>query len=155
VIDTNDLAKAVVAWVLDTCDDIVGEYHFAPLSKSRGLPDVVVEIETTTTRLTDDRFPQKQLQQAAVRAHTVTASIMVAVGDNDDAAQAGAESLRLFGDQLTQSWLDDDSLGARVPFTSPTEGIVVDFVPQFVRYEDGQRGRMMTVTLVVGELIGG
>lgn len=153
--DTQDIAVAVRDWLADVNPEVIGKYEFAPPGKDQGLPDVAVEVRHESVQLdSDPRLPQvPDVQQAVLRVYEVEASFMVDQGVvTQDAADAGA-MLRRFVDQTVIALHGDTTLGGRVQYASPL--VEADFEPKFVRYEDGTRGRMVRVDLVIGELLGG
>lgn len=152
------VADNVREWAFEVCQpEALASYDFAPLSKDEGLPDVAVEVLNYRLSLQgDERLPQvgaASIQQALLAVYDVEASIMVEQGTTDAEAQAAARLLRRFTARLADALLRDTTLGGRVQFGSPE--LVADFVPQFVRYEDGTRGRQVRISLVIGELVGG
>ena len=70
--------------------------------------------------------------------------------DNALTDQAAAQ-LRDFEARLLESVLKDATLGGRVPIASPQ--MEFDFTAPFVEYEDGTKGREMTMTIAVGHLV--
>lgn len=139
----QEVVEAVLEWVQEQCPAIAGAYDYAPADKPQGLPDVVVEVELAQTVTNDERFPYGQLQQILLRVFDVTVSIMV----DNSGPQAAATALRGFSATLHEQALADCTLGGRVFLTA--NQIESDFVPQFVQYEDGTRGRQVVVRLVV------
>jgi hypothetical protein len=139
--------SAVTAWVRETCPAIIGWYDYATPGKDMGLPDVVVEVELFANRRNDERFPYAQMQQVLVRVYDMVVSIMV----DDTDPRGAALALRAFAGTIADAVLADASLGGRVFLASPE--LEADFVPQFVVYEDGVRGRQVQIRLAVAQLV--
>jgi hypothetical protein len=146
-VNTHEIVQATGDWLLEMNPELVHAYPYSPMQKEADLPDVVVEVETSDVRLADNDFPFRDIQQALIRRWDMSASFMV---ENTNPEQA-AEQLRIFADRATSSVLSDSTLGGRVPFISPF--ISFDYTPPFVEYADGTRGREMTMTISVGELV--
>lgn len=147
--DNQAILEGVVAWVKDVLPELVGSYDYLPAGKNANLPDVVAEFDNVELVLggNDNRFPYHQLQNAQVIAYTLTVSLMV---DNSDPESAAAV-LRGFQQRLLADFVDEANLRGNVPFRSPF--IRFDYTPPFVEYEDGTRGREMTMTITVGDLV--
>lgn len=147
--DSEAAVTALVAWVPTVIPEVAGRvYDHVPAAKPLGLPDVVIESARTGIEPGGSgRFAFWQLQQAVIYFVEASVSVMV---DNDDTALA-ARLLRSMEARLLRSVLEDTTLGQRVPFTSPL--VEFDFTGPYVEYEDGTRGREMTMTLAVGDLV--
>lgn len=143
---TDDMAAGVVAWARAAIPELQGGYAYPPTSKEQPLPDVVVDVEGAAMTISDSSFPWHDIQQAWIMRWDVTLSFMV---DNSDPVEA-VKALRGFADTLGAEALRDGTLGGRVPFTSPLMSF--DYTPPFVEYDDGTRGREMTMLMTVGEL---
>lgn len=143
-----EVSDAVKAWVLATCEDIETGYSYPVASKLGALPDAVVIVSRKTVAPDQPEFPFAQLEQMWMRAFTVEVSIMV---ESDEDGEAAHEQLQGFGELLEQSLLSDATLGGRVEMCSPQ--VVFDYSTPFAEYEDGTRGRLLFVTMTVGELI--
>jgi hypothetical protein len=142
------VAEGIVAWVVATCSPaVIGSYAYLPEEKPDPLPDVVVDLLSRKTAVSDPLFPMQQIQQRWLRIWMAEVSIMV---DNSD-REAAAEQLNDYADQLEASAMKDGTLGGRVPFISPYFSF--DLSHPFVEWEGGTRGREMTMTLAVGELV--
>lgn len=144
----QEIAEGVAAWVVDVCDPAVAtSYAYVPEAKPGPMPDVVIDILARKSAVDDPLFPMWQIQQKWIRVWTVEASIMV---DNSDRA-AAAEQLNDYVDQLEAEAMKDGSLGGRVQMISPFFSF--DLSHPFVEWGDGTRGREMSMTLAVGELM--
>lgn len=142
------LPSALVDWASEVLPELAAGYDFVPASKPDPLPDVIVEVVRTAVAANGaEHFPFWQLQQRHVEVYECSLAFMV---DNIDPS-AAATQLRNFRDRLRDRALADETLGGRVPFRSPF--ISFDFSPPFVEYEDGTKGREMTMTLTVGDLV--
>lgn len=153
----NEIANAVVNWVesvlAGTPYELSGTYAFAPMGKNRGLPDAATEVENVSIVPEDrERFPHFAIEQAFLRIFETRTSLMVNQGRTDEQAEEAAVWLRDAADILTAALASDTTLGGAVPYSSPF--VEFDFVPQFVVYEDGTRGRQVAMLLAVAEPIG-
>ena len=128
--------------------ELVATYDHVPSYKPGGLPDVVVEAARTgLDDIAATRFRFWRIQQRSVYYVEASLSFMV---DNADTAAAAAQ-LRDFEARLFASVIGDATLGGRVPIASPV--VEFDFTSPFVEYEDGTKGREMTMTIAVGDLV--
>jgi len=146
---SESVLQAARTWAASVVTD-VGDRHYdhIPTRKSLGLPDLVIELRRTGIAISGgERFAAWDVQQAVIRYYELGLSFMV---DNSDTA-AAATALRGYENDLTMSVLSDPSLGSRVDFVSPL--IEFDFTAPFVEYADGTRGREMSMTMSVGELV--
>lgn len=149
VSDTDDtnVCTRVLAWVRATLPTLAAGYEYAPTGKDGGLPDAVVELERSDTVSSDPRFPYSQLQQVALDTFEVVTSIMVENSIPDQAAIA----LREFAATLREQARRDPTLGGRVFLVS--QQIEADYIPQFVEYEDGTRGRQVQIRMTIGNIV--
>jgi hypothetical protein len=147
--DPAPIIDGVLAWVRAVLPELQGGYDHLPAAKDQNLPDAVCDLERTELVQggSDDRFPYYQLQQAVVAAHTCSVSLMV---DNAD-PKAAADQLKDFGGRLLTDFIAEPNLRGNVPFRSPYCSF--DYTPPFVEYADGTRGREMTMTLTIGDLV--
>jgi hypothetical protein len=144
-VTADQVIQAVVAWARETLPELIGSYAYAPAGKTEALPDVVADHATIEYLIDDDRrFPWLSLQQTILAVHSVGMSFMV-TNANEGAAAA---ALRGYADALAASLLADGTLGGRVPMASPL--MTFDFTRPFVEYQDGTRGREVTMELAVG-----
>lgn len=145
---SEQAVNAVADWARSLVPELVAAYEYVPTVKSEGLPDLVVEQRVTGVAMGgNDRFAYWDIQQRAIYFVEASLSFMV---DNRD-PQAAAQQLRDFENRLLMGVMNDPTLGSRVPFCSPL--VEFDFTSPFVEYEDGTRGREMTMTLAVGDLV--
>lgn len=146
--DATAHVHGVVAWCKATLTELEGDYAFIPAGKTKSLPDVVADVGTIETTVDDPRFPFQSIQQRFLAVYAVSLSIMV---DNTD-EEAAADLLRDMAQRLATSLLrTGGNLGGRVPFVSPF--FTFDFTRPFVRYQDGTKGRELTMDVAVGELV--
>jgi hypothetical protein len=146
--NAETLPNDIVTWVSGVLPELAAAYDFVPASKPDPLPDVIVEvIRTSVVADGGEVFPFWQLQQRHVEVFEVSLAFMV---DNQD-PEAAATQLRNFRDRLRDAVLPDETLSGAVGFRSPF--VSFDFTPPFVEYEDGTKGREMTMTLTVGDLV--
>jgi len=146
-VTSEDARQAVLAWVEEAIPELEASYDHVPSGKG-ALPDVIVEATRTGIEMGGgERFACWQLQQRAIYFVECSVSFMV---DNSD-TKAAASLLHSIEERLVAGVLADATLGSRVPFASPL--VEFDFTTPFVEYEDGTRGREMTMTLAVGDLV--
>jgi hypothetical protein len=137
---------ACVEWAREVNPEIVSGFDHEVDFKT-GLPDVIATLDDSSVRVGDANFPFSSIQQRFVATWSITLSFMV--DDSDpDAADA---LLKTFANRLKASALQDGTLGGRVPFISRLMSF--DYTNPFVEYQDGTRGREMTMQLTVGELV--
>lgn len=145
---SNDATQNLVEWARETLPELQAVYDHVPATKSDGLPDMVAEVARTGVDMGgSERFRFWDIQQRAIYFVEAELSFMV---DNSDTA-AAATQLRDFENRLLMGVMEDPTLGKRVPFASPL--VSFDFTSPFVEYEDGTRGREMTMTLAVGDVV--
>jgi hypothetical protein len=145
-VTSDEIVNGVGDWLTDLHPELMRYYAFSPTSKG-DLPDVVIEIEGAGVRFGDETFPIRAIQQALIERWDLTASFMVLNEDPEGAASL----LRTFADRCVTDVLSDSTLRGRVPFVSPF--VTFDYTPPFVEYADGTRGREMSMTLSVGQLV--
>lgn len=144
----NEVAIAVTEWARETLPELNAGYHWLSASKGR-LPDVMVDVDEKTRMAEHPAFPGVRIQQADLRVFELTLALMVEAGDGDTADKDETEQLRAFGAALEEALIEDASLGERVPMAAPSA--VFNYRLPFVQYDDGTRGRQMTVTMFVAE----
>lgn len=143
---SEGVCNEVLEWVMAITDIDTG-YDFIPAQSTGPLPDVIVDVEHVNVVETSDLFPHANIQQAWVRVYTMGVSIMV---DNTE-PETAAESLRDYADALGASLLANGTLGGRVPMVSKRHEF--DFTLPFTVRNDGTRGREMTMSMTVAELV--
>lgn len=150
----DECAIAVTEWVRAVLPDLAEGRSWITAQKTL-LPDVVVDVAEKAIAVSDERFPQLDISQAALRLFEVEMALMVekAVGDPDsEADEKETVKLREFGAALEASLLTDGTLGGRVFAASPVDARFNYRLP-FVEYADGTRGRQMTFSFPVAEPI--
>ena len=164
--NTNqEIIDALIAWARATLPEIAEDstYDHYTQAKPRPFPDVVCEVEddqVVAAGAVRQEFPAVFVQPMAVshvQVWTCRLAFMVSyeADDPDDpesvvaAGETAAHTLRSFRERLASALDDDGTLGSRVPFVSPLRRF--RFVPPFVKYDDGTRGREMSLQLLVGE----
>ena len=145
---SEEAVAGTLAWARAVIPELIAAYDHVPTVKSDGLPDLVVELQRSGVDMGgSDRFRFWDVQQRAIYFCEMELSFMV---DNTD-TDAAATQLRGFENRLLMAVMGDPTLGNHVPFASPL--IEFDFTGPFVEYEDGTRGREMTMTIAVGDLV--
>ena len=145
---SQEAATSLCAWAKAVVPELVAAYDHVPAAKSEGLPDLVVEVQRTGVEMGgSDRFRFWDIQQRAIYFIEAELSFMVANAD----PEAAATMLRDLENRLLMAVMTDATLGHRVPFASPL--VSFDFTSPFVEYADGTRGREMTMTIAVGDVV--
>lgn len=145
---SDDAIVNLAQWAQVVLPELTAVYDYVPSAKSDGLPDCVVELIRSGVDMGgSDRFRFWDIQQRAIYFCECALSFMV----DNSVAQTAAEQLRGMENRLLMAVMGDPTLGNRVPFASPL--VEFDFTGPFVEYEDGTRGREMTMTLAVGDLV--
>ena len=146
--NSEQAVQRLKEWIAEVLPELLAIYDHVPAMKPGGLPDCVVEsARTGLDDLAATRFRFWRIQQRNVYYVEASISFMV---DNAD-TEAAAAQLRDFESRLLRSVLEDATLGGRVPIASPI--VEFDFTAPFVEYEDGTKGREMTMTIAVGDLV--
>lgn len=146
---SEDAVQAIKAWLPTVAPELTDKvYDHVPGPKPLGLPDCVIEVTRTGIEETGStRFRFWDIQQKWVYFVEVSLSFMVDNADTQDAAGY----LRDLEHRLVLGVLQNPTLDNAVPFASPLTSF--DFTAPFVEYEDGTKGREMSMTLAVGDLV--
>lgn len=145
---SGEAIQALAEWVTEKLPQLAFIYDHAVLAKPEGLPDCVVELRRTgISPPNDTRFSFWDIQARAVYFVEADLSFMVDNGDTE----AAAMELREFEQTLLVGVTQEPTLGSRVPFASPQ--VDFDFTAPFVEWSDGTKGRVMTMTIAVGDLV--
>jgi hypothetical protein len=142
----SEVPAALCVWAADVLSELEATYPLGVTTKG-GLPDMVAELNTTDVEIGANEFPLSAIQNAHVLVRRLTLSFMVDNAVPEDAD----EQLKDFATRLMTSALSDGTLGGRVPFISRL--ISFNYDNPFVEYPDGTRGREMTMSISVGELV--
>lgn len=148
----QEVALAVEEWINEVLPELTETYPHVTAAKA-DLPDGQVDVQSKaiTYGRGDERFPWGQLQQRMLRVFDIQLSFMVEKGDGLTADAEGTEQLRDFGKRLEQALTTQPTLGDRVQMASPI--CEVNYGLPFVEYPDGTRGRQMTMSMSVAELV--
>jgi len=141
----QEVAEALIAWVLAECPTIAGSYDHPPDEKHQALPDVACEVTDVETKQADERFRAFAVQQLEVRVFEAELLIVV----DPDPAQTATFALYGFIDALQAAAKADMTLGSRVPAASPFTR--ASFRPPFVEFDDGSKGRIATLSIGIAE----
>lgn len=148
---TQDVADALVAWTREKIEAIKTGYAFPTDQKVGALPDVAAEIQKTSLQRTDTQnFPESGIDQVMLRVHDFHLMFLVEPDPPDEATI----QLEEFIDIMTEQILLDPSMGGVLPSTSISPIFDSSYTPPFVEFEDGTQGRIATMELKVGELVG-
>jgi hypothetical protein len=151
MIATADIAQALEDWVVATLPDLQGSYDYQTAEKTQPLPDVAIEVgQVTTAESTGDASLESfgfGIEQTALRNWTVSILLMVP----PEPGQEASAQLAGFIDTLQADILQDGTLGGRVPWSSKETR--ASFTPPFVQFDDGTRGRVVTLEVTVGERV--
>lgn len=146
-------ALAVEAWIAEVLDpDLKATYPHVTAAKA-DLPDAQVDLQRKSIGYGrgDERFPWGELQERLLRVFDFQLSFMVEKGDGLTADAEGTAQLRAFGERIEKALLEQPTLGDRVQMASPI--CEFNYGLPFVEYPDGTRGRQMTMTMSVAELV--
>jgi len=143
----DQVVVKLLDWARVTLPTLQGGYSYVPAAKTANLPDVVCEVNTSLVTDSDPDFPWEDIQQTWIMVYRCQLSFMV---DNGD-PKAAAEQLRGFADALRVEALKDRTLGSRVPARSARFSFT--WSPPFVEYEDGTKGREMSLELAIADPI--
>lgn len=146
---TSELAEALVAWAAEVCG-IDSTYDHEPKQRTAPLPDAMSIIRSVAHAERPNDQAIQQLEQTKLKLSE--ASIVLVA--NPEPPDEAAETLNGFCDALGIAADDDPTLGGRVADIHST--FTFDFHPDapFVEFDDGTRGRRMTMALTVIEHIG-
>lgn len=149
----EETIDAVLAWVSETVPEIgANVYAVVPPGKSKALPDCVAELASEGAAREDEDFPFGGLQQVGIYVWSVGLSIMVDAGQGDAGADTAQRALEGFVEALKTALFGDYTLGARVQMASAL-AFGADYTNPLVEYEDGTRGREVTLSMKIGELL--
>jgi hypothetical protein len=147
---TQEIADAIVEWTRGKIPALETGYAFPADEKTGDLPDVAAEIQRIKIQRTStENFPAAGVQQVLIRVFQFNLMFLV----NPDPAEEATKQLEEFVDTITTALLEDPSMGELLPNVSLSPVFDSSFTPPFVEFEDGTKGRMATMELVVGELI--
>lgn len=147
----KQVAVALMQWADATIPELAQAYDHATEGKA-GFPDIGVEfseIEHTDVVGKDERLPFEQSieQTGAVLYRTM----LLLVVDAELGAQAASDKLYQYANDLAVVAKADRTLGGRVVRIS--RRMRFDFHPDapFIEFDDGSKGRRMTMHLVVSD----
>lgn len=154
----RQVAEAVEAWINETLPELEKSYPYVTAGKAN-LPDAMIDVQekSISRGRGDERFPWGELQQRTLKVFDIQISLMVDRGDvatpeeREEADKLGTHQLQDFGDRLETALLGEPTLGDRVQMASPYCSF--NYALPFVKYADGTKGRQMTFSMSVGELV--
>ncbi len=136
---------------MEVLPDLQGSYDHAVAQKTQPLPDVAVEMGEASIVLQELApevgAPFFSVEQAHVRKWECKLLLM----DKPEDDQAASEHLADWIDDLTDSVLNDSTLGGRVQWVG--KNVRGGFDPPFVQFDDDTQGRLATLTIEVYEFI--
>lgn len=147
----KEVAQAVMAWADATLPELAEAYDHATEGKA-GFPDAGVEIseiEHSDAAGKGEGLPFEQsVEQVGSRLYRIALLIVV---DASLAGQQAADKLYEYANSLAVAATADKTLGSRVPRIS--RRFDFNFHPDapFIEFDDGSRGRRMTMNLVVSD----
>ncbi len=145
---TKTLTNAIMDWGVEVLPEVQEAYDHATDERA-GLPDIAVEV--TGWRITagpvDQRLAKLQVQQQDMKVTDLEFILVVA----PEPAETAEDQLKDFSDRLVDALLQDPSLGNRVAWVNNNPR--VSFRPPLVEFEDGTRGRIVTLFLQVGQTV--
>lgn len=143
-------AQALEEWVAETCPGISTTYDHEPKAKT-SFPEVSAVIKTVT-HADAPQQPANQLQQIEqARAKVYEADLVIIV--DPEPPDGADDALKGFADALADAAEADGTLGERVFGIGPRFSF--DFHPDtpLLEFDDGSRGRRMTASFTVAELM--
>lgn len=154
----REVALAVEQWINEVIPALERSYPYVTAGKAN-LPDAMIDVQekSITRGKGDERFPWAELQQRTLKVFDIQVSLMVDRGDvatpdeREKADELGTVQLQEFGAELEDALLSQPTLGDRVQMASPYHN--ANYALPFVKYADGTRGRQMTFSMSVGELV--
>jgi len=144
---TAEVAEAIEEWAASVVDGL-NTVATQPEQLSQALPLVICEV-TQKVRRNAGEMPKLQYQQTAVRRWTATLLLLVAPVD----PWTASAQLYDMVDDLETALVRDPTLGQRVPLA--TTDFDASFQPPEVEHDDGTVARAATMTLTIGEQVGG
>ncbi len=152
---TSAVAAAVEAWIVEIIPGMDGKtYDYHASQKSHPFPDAAIEVDEVrqgdTPRdvgMDDINAAPQGWEQAVYRSWTIR---VILITDEDPPTEAEA-NLQEWSDTNQDAVLSDRTLGGRVQWVS--HNVRSGFTPPFVEFEDGARGRMVTVEMLVGAAV--
>jgi hypothetical protein len=163
--DEVTIPRYVRDWCRATIPELNAGYDYVTAMKDQ-LPDVQVNL--TDTRAVyggDERFPYGELiENANLLIYEMDVSFMVESGDGaplsaqeqQDKLKEWAKTLRLaIHDDAQLPYTDPGDVDHRLPPLGASPLVAFDFGLPFVQYDDGTRGRQMSMALAIAELIQG
>lgn len=145
---TEDVLLAAEAWATEVVPEL-SSYPMAPKDIGKALPLVFSEPQDDRVSVADDDFPIAY-QQTLMRVWTITLRILVDPAEAWTATQTLAGYVDDLGAALRAP---SHNLGGRVESVLPT--YTADYDPPEVQTNDGTRARQVTMTITIGEQVGG
>lgn len=152
----EEIIAALGSWIEGAIPEVAGHvYTAAPASKDLGLPDCALVLIREAPDLDEQQFPWAAvMQQIDGYTLTVVCSFMVEVGADVAGEQAADAAVRSIAERVKRA-----CRGENIGLSAEPQGAVVgvaptfDYDPPYVEYQDGTRGREMSATLSVAQLL--
>jgi len=146
----GELAQALEQWVAETCPGITTTYDHEPKAKT-DFPEVSAVVKRVTHADAPSQPGQEIQQVEQSRAKVYEADLIIVV--EPEPPDEADDALKAFGDQLGDAAESDRTLGGRVAGISSEWSF--DFHPDapLLVFDDGSRGRRMTLSVVAVERI--
>ncbi len=154
-VTTADVASAVEAWVVDVIPTLsASTYDYHASRKSKPFPDAAIEIDDVTQGDTPQQvgmdefhFAQVGWEQVIFRSWAVRILLMT---DEDPPGEA-EDTLHGFADAIMDGLIASRTMNGRVQWAGRSAR--ASYTPPFVEYEDGARGRVVTLEVRVGAAV--
>ena len=147
---TREITDEIVAWA----DQLIPELEYAfnhATDEHGGLPDIAVEVTgiNFTTAPVEGRLAKlQQIEQTRTKIWDLEVILVVP----PDPAQDAENMLKDFSDRLLDDFLvPAGNIRSRFAWVNDTPR--VSFRPPLVEFEDGTRGRIVTLFMQVGQQV--
>lgn len=146
----DDTAEALVAWAAAKLPALLGTYDHEPDERTARFPDAMVAFQGIRYLATQPTGAGMQIEQVQQRKTRLYDCHLILTVDPSD-ADAASDQLLVFADTLGNDAAKDRTLGNRVAWIA--EEFEFSFQPPFVEYDDGTKGRAMTMKLTVADSV--
>jgi hypothetical protein len=146
----KEFSDAVLDWAVETLPELnASTYDHATDERTKPFPDVALEVVDVrrggAPTGIDTRLAKiQQVQQIVVR--TVDFELILVVDPEDP--QVAEDQLKDFVERIFNALEEDKTLGNRVQWVDDSPR--ASFRPPFVEFDDGTRGRIVTLFMQAG-----
>lgn len=145
---TKEVTQDLVDWAAGLVNLDDNKYSFPAEYKDKGLPDVACELVRVRVRqdADDPGWRVESVEQKRLRLYEVEIIFMVP----PDPPQEATEALTDYIDTVT---VNLENNGLKDKYHLVDANYTANFRPPFIEFDDGTRGRQVTLQLTVGERI--